>query len=104
MSSDFGSNIGDREIKVQKKAPVGLPATIRIILEENEVIPPTGLFISHNGHAYMIKPGEPVNIPVELKEILDNAVISTPQLDTATGQVLSYRDRMRYPYRVVSSE
>lgn len=102
MSSDFGSNIGDREIKVQKKA-IGLPETIKIVLEENDVIPPTGLFLAHNGRGYMIKPGEEVTIPIALKEILDNAVISTPQLDSSSGQVIAYRDRMRYPYRVITS-
>ena len=101
--SDLGTNLEDRP-KVQKAKPVGMPTTVRIILEENEVIPPTGLFIGHNGRGYLLRPGEPVNVPAPIIEILNNAVMSTPQMDPQTLQVIGYRERMRYPYRVLTSE
>ncbi len=109
---EFGSNIDGEEVAVmeapkakapaKKKPPVGLPQTIKIILEENESIPPTGLFLSHNGKPYIIQTGVEVEIPLYLKEILDNAVTAVPVVDAATKQVLGYRERLRYSYRVIN--
>lgn len=89
--------------KTQKKA-VGLDKirTKRIILEENDEIPPTGLFLGLNGRGYMIMPGVEVDVPEALIEILNHAVKSTPVVDPATKRVMGWRDRMRYPYRVIS--
>ena len=83
------------------KPAQGMPQKIKIILEENEVIPPTGLYLSHNGRPYVIQTGVEVEIPVFLKEILDNAVISIPVTEPSTQQVIGYRNRLRYPYRVI---
>lgn len=103
---DLGSNIGDAPAAVvkkkkpaAKKAAVGMPSTIKIILEENDDIPPTGLFVGHNGRGYLIRAGEPVDVPVHVIGILDAAVMSTPTVDPTTQQVIGYRERMRYPYR-----
>jgi hypothetical protein len=73
---------------------------VDIVLEENDNIPPTGLFLSHNGTAYMIKPGEKVTVPEFLTEILDHAITAV----AVTGDdknIIGYRNRMRYPYRIV---
>jgi hypothetical protein len=85
-----------------KTAPVGMPQTVRIVIEENDSIPPTGLFVGLNGKGYLIRPGEEVNVPRGVMEILDNAVMSAPQIDPGTRRVVGYRERMRYPYRVIS--
>jgi hypothetical protein len=85
-----------------KNAPVGMPQTVKIIIEENDNIPPTGLFVGLNGKGYLIRPGEEVNVPLGVVEILDNAVMSAPQTDPGTRRVVGYRERMRYPYRRVS--
>jgi len=33
---------------------------------------------------------------------LDHAVMSSPQIDPGTKQVVGYRERMKYPYRIVN--
>jgi hypothetical protein len=78
--------------------PIGMPETVRIILEENEDIPPTGQTFSLNGRAYLIRPGEEVRVPRGLIEILDNAIIQVP-VRGAGMRVTGYRPRLRFPYR-----
>lgn len=75
---------------------------IRIILEDNENIPPTGLFIGWNGKTYMLKTGVEVDVPMPLIEILNNAVVSVPIVNPDTLQVMGSRNRMRFPYRLVN--
>ena len=85
--------------KVRKvKKPVD---RIKIILEENDDIPPTGLFLAVNGVSYLIKAGSEVEVPPHVVEVLQNAITSMPSVDPQTGQVLGFRDRMRYPFRIV---
>ena len=75
--------------------------TIRILLEESDDIPPSGLFLQHNGRPYMLKPGMEADIPIFLKEILDHAIITVPQVDPTTKQVVGWRSRQKYAYRVI---
>jgi hypothetical protein len=74
---------------------------VEIILEENDDIPPTGLFLGLNGRGYLLSPGEKAKVPLGIVEILENAVTSTPVLDQQTKQVIGYRDRLKYPFRKV---
>ena len=75
---------------------------IRIILEENENIPPTGQYFGINGRGYILKAGEEADVPVEIINVLNDAVMAVPQVDPSTQQVVGYRQRLRFPYRVVT--
>ena len=71
-----------------------------LVLEENPDIPPTGQFVGLNGIGYILRPGEPIDVPLGVKEVLDNAIIDVPQVDPSTQQIIGTRSRMRYPYRL----
>lgn len=73
--------------------------TTEIILEESDDIPPTGLFVGHNGRGYMISPGVPVTVPNFILGVLDDAVMASPVVDNTNKKVIGYRNRSRYPYR-----
>jgi hypothetical protein len=75
---------------------------IRITLEENENIPPTGQFFGLNGRHFMLKPGVAVDVPVEIINILNDAVQEVPEIDPTTRQVVGYRKKLRFPYRVMT--
>lgn len=107
MSTDaqeiLGSNLGADLPKPVKKAAKGLPERVWITLEDSDDIPPTGLFLGHNGNSYLLIPGEPVAVPSFLLEILDHAVTSSAQVDPRTKRVIGHRQRMRFPYRRVAA-
>lgn len=74
---------------------------VRIILEESEEIPPIGAYVGVNGKGYLIKPGVEVDVPMEVLEVLNNAVQSTPIINEQTRQIDGWRERLRYSYRLV---
>lgn len=98
-TADLGTNIPPAPAKRAKAAPIGLPETVRIILEENDSIPPTGQFFGVNGRSYMLRPGVEAEVPQGIIDVLDNAVTSSPIIDPDTQKVIGYRNAMRYPYR-----
>lgn len=73
---------------------------IRIILAKNDDVPPSGLFIGHNGTGYQLKPGKPADVPEFLLDVLDNAVVKRP-IVSDNGRITGYEDSPRFPYQVV---
>lgn len=92
----------DPPTRRKAKANVSEPR-VRIILEENDNIPPTGQFFGVQGIGYMLKPGIEALVPRSIISILDTAVMATPIINPETQQVTGFRDRLRFPYRVVGS-
>lgn len=89
--------------RVRKPAVAAEPVKrVRIMLEEADDIPPTGQFVGVNGVGYILRPGEPMDVPISVKEVLDNAIVDVPQLDSSQ-QIVGTRPKMRYPYRLVNS-
>ena len=85
------------------QAPIGMPDASWVILEESDDIPPTGLFVGHNGTGYLIKTGVPVPVPNHVLQILDEAVQTRPVVDPETKRVVGHRDSQRYAYRRVAA-
>ncbi len=77
--------------------------TLRILLEDNTDIPPTGQYIGHNGNGYLLKTGVWVDVPLQIIEILNAAVEMKPELNGAK-QVIGWREKLRYPYRVAPGQ
>lgn len=84
-----------------KAKPVNVEPRTTIVLEDNEQIPPTGQFFGVQGVGYVLRPGEPAAVPDGLLNVLDTAIISVPVKDTS-DVVIGYRDRLRFPYRVIT--
>lgn len=82
-------------------APLKGGKRVTIMLEESDDIPPTGLFLGVNGRSYMIRPGEEAEVPEEVVHCLNDAVMATPKTDQQ-GNVIDYRNRLRFPYRIIS--
>lgn len=54
--------------------------------------------------SWLAQPGVEFEAPQELLELLDKAILSVPIVDRNTKQVIGYRDRKRFPYRVVARD
>lgn len=106
LDAALGNNLGTADpapAVVAKVAPVGMPETVRIVLEENDNIPSIGQFFGINGVGYLLKPGVEANVPIGIKEILDNAVEKRPIVSTVTNEITGWSNRHRYPYRLVQA-
>jgi hypothetical protein len=75
---------------------------IWIQLEDNDDIPPGGQFIGVNGYGYKLQAGVPALCPESVLNVLDCAIMSVA-VKNGQDQVVSYRDRLRFPYRVLTN-
>lgn len=101
----LGENMGDGdELSVLVAEPEKKASKrIRIILDDNDDIPPTGHPVGVNGKMYILKPNEPMDVPEEVVHVLDLAVQSVPVFG-ADQKVVAFRDRPRLPYRVITAK
>jgi hypothetical protein len=81
------------------QAPVN-ERRVKIILEDNDAIPPGGQFASVDGRPFLLQSGMEMDAPISLLDVLDHAITSIPVCDE-NRNVIGYRDRLRFPYRVV---
>lgn len=86
----------------QAAAPEVAEVRTKIVLEDNDQIGPNGQFFGAQGKGYLLRPGEPVEVPESILNILDTAVTSVPIQDSSQT-VIGYRDRLRFPYRVLTA-
>lgn len=93
------ANAASAPAQAETPAPTGAKR-VKIILEENDAIPPGGQFFGVNGTGYQIIPGKEVLVPEFLLGVIDNAVTTKPVLNE-DSQVVGYRDVPRFPYRII---
>lgn len=106
---DAGSNLSEPiNSPKQDKAPATAKAhaqpRVRIVLEDSENIGPSGQFFGADGVGYMITPGEEVEVPQSIINILDTAIMSVPIKASGTDTVVGYKDRLRFPYRIITGK
>lgn len=99
--ASLGENMGEDETSSAFAAKAE-GKRIRIVLDDNDEIPPTGHPVSVNGRLYILKPNEEMDVPVEVAHVLDLAVMSVPVYGS-DQKVVGFRDRLRLPYRVIRS-
>lgn len=92
-----------REIEDQQ-TKVGKMKRLKIMLNPSDDIPPTGLFLGHNGSSYLLKTGVWVDVPMPIVEILDNAVKMIPDVDPMTRRVVGWRPSLRFSYSVAPGQ
>ncbi len=125
-ASSLGSNLGDevpreflpeeladdtlvlttaKNLKPKKEVPpeqaVKTQPRLWIVLEDNDDIPPGGQFIGVDGAAFNLLPNEEAWVPVGITSVLDAAIKSVPVQDNITKQIVGWKNRLRFPYRII---
>lgn len=90
----------DNDIVMEQNTLMRGAKRIKIRLEQNKEIPPSGQFIGINGVGYLLVPGVDVEVPEFLLDALDAAVEDVPVLDER-GNVAGYQKKTRFPYQIV---
>jgi len=102
---DTDDEVSVLESRAKTDPPVDvMERKVRIVLEENDNIPPTGQFIAINGRTFVLRPGEETEVPIAVLNVLNDAVQDVPHIDPTTRQVIGYRKRHRFPYRIVQAK
>lgn len=96
-----GKMLPAQTARIDLEQPIGMPNRVWIVLDDNDDIPPTGLFVGHNGTGFLLATGVPIPVPDYLLGILDDAIMDAPIINPADKKVMGYRPRPRYSYRRV---
>lgn len=110
-SSDTGETTDTAEAKApakkaapKKKAPAKAADPkanyVRIKLAHSKDIPPSGLYLGHNGKGYLLKPGVEADVPEFLLDVLDHAVQKSP-VTGPNGEVQSWEEQPRFMYSII---
>lgn len=75
------------------------PRKYRIVIEEGGIEDQPFVFVGVNHQTYKIMRGDEVEIPAEVKEVLDNAI--TTYMVRDNSRRLTPRRSLRFPYRVL---
>ena len=100
MSSGLPARPAKREKAAAKKAEA-TEERVRIMLEDNDQIGPAGQFIQVNGRSFQLQAGVEADVPRCVLDVLDHAVMGVP-IKNASDQVIGFRERLRFPYRVIT--
>lgn len=84
-------------------ADVGVKTT-RIMIDQTDEIPPSGIFLGHNGKTFMLQAGVEIDCPDFLIDVLNDAVMTAAITDPETHRVIGHRNRLRIPYRVLRGD
>ena len=90
----------DNDIVMEQNELMRGAKRVKIRLEQNKEIPPTGQFIGVNGVGYLLVAGVEVEVPEFLLDALDAAVESVPMFDER-GNITGYQNKSRFPYQIV---
>jgi len=88
-------------VEVTKQKPAAKrsatkPSRVNVIFHNQEGdLGKTDIFVSVNGYAYQIKRNEPVSLPPEVIEVIDNAVVT--HIERVNG-IDESRDLQRFTY------
>ena len=112
IDADDGEEFIQAPARKPRVAKPRVEKRTRIILEDSDEIPPGGQYFSIMGEKdgkpfnrnWMIQSGEEVEAPEELIGLLNASIVSIPIKNPATKQVIGYRDRQRFPYRVLARD
>jgi hypothetical protein len=74
--------------------PVKTVSRVKIVLEEDPGIPPTGLYISANGRPYLLMPGVEAEVPQEVVSVLNDAVTRCRSSIRKPSASTGYRPRL----------
>ena len=100
LTTEVARERTDNDIVMEQNALMRGAKRIKIRLEQNKEIPPSGQFIGINGVGYLLVPGVDVEVPEFLLDALDAAVEDVPVLDER-GNVAGYQKKTRFPYQNV---
>ena len=103
--AELKAKVANQPVLVRNAGDFGQVADVKrivIILEDNDQIPPTGLFIQPNGRPYLLMPAVEARVPIEVINVLNDAVAEVAIVDPISLKVIGFRKRLRFPYQVVA--
>jgi len=64
---------------------------------------PRKIFVGANGQDFLIERGKDVDVPIEVLNTLDDAVIGIDEIDAQDTNKVTVVNRKRFPYTIVAA-